>query len=67
MVRICRICGCTDDDCSGCVTMTGRPCSWALIDVCSACKPLLEKENSELIEIYNRVQVVLKERGILSK
>lgn len=33
----CRVCGCTDDDCSGCIERTGRPCSWVERDLCSAC------------------------------
>ena len=27
-VRACRVCGCTDADCSGCVERTGHPCWW---------------------------------------
>ncbi len=26
---VCRLCGCTDEDCSHCIERTGRPCSWA--------------------------------------
>ncbi len=36
--RSCRVCGCTDDDCSGCVERTGEPCYWIEDDLCSACK-----------------------------
>lgn len=36
-VRKCRACGCTDDDCSGCIARTGMPCSWVEHDLCSAC------------------------------
>lgn len=35
--RSCRVCGCTDDDCSQCIERTGEPCSWADDDLCSAC------------------------------
>jgi hypothetical protein len=37
--RSCRICGCTDLDCSGCVERTGRPCAWVpgQRDLCTAC------------------------------
>lgn len=35
----CRVCGCTDDDCSLCVERTGAPCSWVAEDLCSACAP----------------------------
>ncbi len=36
--RKCRICGCTDSDCSQCVEKTGEPCYWVEDDLCSACK-----------------------------
>ena len=35
--RSCRVCSCTDDDCSGCIERTGEPCSWIETDLCSAC------------------------------
>jgi hypothetical protein len=35
--RRCRRCGCTDEDCSGCIQRTGRPCYWIDVDLCSAC------------------------------
>jgi hypothetical protein len=35
----CRVCGCTDDDCSMCIERTGAPCSWVADDLCSACAP----------------------------
>jgi hypothetical protein len=37
--RTCRVCGCTDEDCSGCVKKTGQPCYWVATDLCSACVP----------------------------
>lgn len=33
----CRVCGCTDDNCSQCVERTGEPCHWVEPDLCSAC------------------------------
>jgi hypothetical protein len=36
-VRSCRVCGCTDNDCRGCIERTGRPCYWVRSDLCSAC------------------------------
>ena len=36
--RICRGCGCTDDDCSQCIEKTGHACHWVEPDLCSACK-----------------------------
>jgi hypothetical protein len=35
--RMCRICGCDEIDCSGCVARTGQICSWVAEDLCSAC------------------------------
>lgn len=40
--RRCRLCGCTDDDCSGCIERTGQPCYWVAPDLCSACADRLE-------------------------
>ena len=37
-VRRCRVCGCTDDDCSQCVEKTGGPCTWIQVNLCSACQ-----------------------------
>lgn len=36
-VRACRVCGCTDEDCSQCIDETGGPCNWVEADLCSAC------------------------------
>lgn len=36
-MRVCRKCRCTEEDCSGCIQRTGRPCSWVEWDLCSAC------------------------------
>jgi Domain of unknown function (DUF4326) len=36
-VRSCRVCGCTDLNCIQCIQRTGVPCSWAEIDLCTAC------------------------------
>lgn len=36
-VATCRVCGCTDDDCRGCIERTGSPCYWVEPDLCSAC------------------------------
>jgi hypothetical protein len=33
----CRVCGCTEDDCSQCVEKTGEPCTWIAPGLCSAC------------------------------
>lgn len=36
-IAVCRVCGCTDDDCTECVEATGEPCTWAAVDLCSRC------------------------------
>lgn len=38
----CRICGCTEDDCSDCVEATGEACSWVddARTLCSRCGPV---------------------------
>ena len=38
LIQMCRVCGCTDEDCTQCIKRTGRPCSWVEDDLCSACK-----------------------------
>lgn len=35
--RFCRICGCTDDDCSQCIEAQGEPCFWIEENLCSRC------------------------------
>ena len=36
-IQRCRVCGCTDDDCSQCIEKNGEPCHWVAEDLCSAC------------------------------
>lgn len=38
-IQTCRICGCTDDDCSQCIEATGEPCHWVAENLCSRCAP----------------------------
>lgn len=37
-LRRCRVCKCTEYNCSQCVKKTGQPCSWIEDDLCSACR-----------------------------
>lgn len=37
MVRKCRVCGCTDNDCIQCIEAQGFPCKWTGEDICSRC------------------------------
>lgn len=48
--RECRVCGCTDADCRGCVKRTGEPCHWIEADLCSACE--LMRNDIDCITIY---------------
>lgn len=56
----CRVCGCTDDDCSQCVEATGEACFWVEPDLCSRCfieaaaKNLLHKDEILSIEKIER-------------
>jgi hypothetical protein len=36
-VHTCKICGCSDFDCSACIEATGRPCYWVQDNLCSRC------------------------------
>lgn len=44
-VQMCRVCACSDYDCSQCIQRTGEPCYWVEPDLCSACT-----EKPQLIE-----------------
>lgn len=33
----CRVCGCTDLDCTQCIVAQGYPCQWVEDDLCSRC------------------------------
>lgn len=37
MLRECRVCGCTENNCQQCIEKTGSPCHWVEADLCSAC------------------------------
>jgi activating signal cointegrator 1 len=46
---VCRLCGCTDTNCAGCIERTGVPCSWVESDLCSACaKPTIQRVHQVL-------------------
>jgi len=36
-MKKCKICECTDDNCTSCVEKTGIPCYWFSDNICSAC------------------------------
>lgn len=50
--RKCRICGCTNDDCSQCVEVQGFACYWVEDDLCSRCFNELKKSHElEIIRV----------------
>lgn len=53
----CRVCGCTDNDCSKCIKKTGVPCFWIDTDLCSACGPTDRTLTKREEEVY---QLLLK-------
>lgn len=50
-VRVCRSCGCSDNDCSVCLALTGQACHWVTEYLCSACVEQAE----QLLRAYARV------------
>ena len=46
--RQCRLCGCTDLDCTHCIETTGQPCFWVEEDLCSACAAQMTKARPNL-------------------
>lgn len=42
-IRRCRVCGCTESDCTQCIEKQGHPCWWVKDDLCSSCQ-VSEKE-----------------------
>lgn len=53
-VRTCRECGCTEDDCSGCIERTGVRCSWVEQDLCSACVPPTPYQDTDIANRESR-------------
>lgn len=43
--QACRVCKCTEDDCSQCIEKIGKPCWWIEPDLCSACAPKGHEES----------------------
>lgn len=52
VVRTCRVCGCTDWDCSVCIEKTGKRCFWVGGNLCSACA-----ESKSLLSDYLKNQI----------
>lgn len=47
---VCRVCGCTENNCTECVEKTGSPCHWVNTEktLCSACAENEEKEDRRI-------------------
>lgn len=56
--RKCRICGCTDDNCSMCIKLTGEPCHWVEDNLCSACIDAVKFNNGERSDLIQAPEVV---------
>lgn len=52
-IQKCRVCGCTNEDCSQCIEKTGSPCFWIEKDLCSACSDVLPSEFFRVFPAYN--------------
>lgn len=45
-IQCCKVCGCTDRDCSQCIEASGVPCHWVAPRLCSRCKAEQEAARS---------------------
>ena len=54
-IRRCRVCGCTDEDCSKCIERKGVPCVWVDEDLCSACAS--DIDDSAILSFQRRLYV----------
>lgn len=62
--RQCRVCGCSDYDCSQCIEKTNQACYWVEEDLCSACainKGLVEINNKELIDLCEHYLILAQD------
>ena len=55
--RICRVCGCTECNCSQCLDAQGYPCHWVTEDLCSRCA-----EDKRNLGIYGKFSVARTDR-----
>ena len=39
-VQTCRVCGCTNDDCSQCIKALGHACHWVAPNLCGRCEDM---------------------------
>ena len=65
-VGTCRVCGCTDADCRGCIRRTHQPCWWVDAEqtLCSACLKALQQRTpleARLIGLVKRLRADIDE------
>lgn len=56
---VCKHCGCSDSDCSNCVSRLGNPCSWLDENTCSSCAMTFdgcEKAEASLFRMYPKLK-----------
>lgn len=54
--RMCRVCGCTDNNCAQCIEKTGEACHWVEADLCSACVDEKEKVASSANKVAKKAK-----------
>src|SRR5262249_34433128 len=47
---VCRICACTDDDCTDCIAVLGYPCCWVEPDLCLRCAAADEQDRAAQLD-----------------
>lgn len=62
-VQECRVCGCTEDDCSECIKETGKPCHWVEPDLCSACDDQVKAIEKQLSKPVKKKTLKVVARG----
>lgn len=60
---VCRVCGCTGNDCSGCIEKTGAPCWWINAEktLCSACSDRATEEGRNKRRMLDLAGIVTHE------
>ncbi len=48
-IKKCKICGCTDDDCTQCVKAQGKVCTWVTNELCSRCDKTINTEGPTIL------------------
>jgi len=57
--RVCRICACTDDNCSMCIKLTGQPCHWVEENLCSACVDAVQNHGGERKDLIQAIEPII--------